>query len=279
MKKTLLTVLIVTTTTISLFADGTNVLSDDKARASYAIGMMLGHNWKEQGIDVDPDLVLKGLTDEQSGGPTLLTLPEMQTTLRKFQQDLMAKQQKMREEEGAKNKKEGEAFLAANKNKPGVVTLPDGLQYKVLKEGDGETPTPSSIVTVNYTGTLIDGTVFDSSIKRGKPAQFPVTGVIHGWTEALEKMKVGSQWELFIPADLAYGAEGRPGIPPNATLIFDVDLLDVKTPKPAAPAAPLTSDIIKVPSADEMKKGAKIETLTPEQVKEMEAKTNAADGK
>ncbi len=268
-----------------LLADNTNVLGDERAKASYAIGMMLGHNWKQQSIDVDPELVLRGLKDEQSGGATLLTPEEMQTTLRDYQQVIAAKQRKVREEMAAKDKAEGEAFLATNKNNPGVmtlpVTLPDGkvseLEYLVLTNGTGKTPGPGDTVTVNYRGTLLDGTEFDSSYKRGQPAKFPVTGVIRGWTEALQKMQVGSKWKVFIPAELAYGEMGNRGIPPNSTLIFEVELLDTEpTPAPAAPpvAQPLTSDIIKVPSAEEMKKGAKIETIKAEDVQKMQ--TNGA---
>mgnify|MGYP001548825634 FL=1 len=264
-----------------LLADeGTNILSDDMARASYALGMMLGHNWKQQGLDVDYDLILRGVEDVSSGKPTLLTPEEMSATLEKFKQQLMAKQQKMHEEELVKNRAEGEAFLATNKNNPGVITLPDGLQYMVITNGSGPIPAANDTVTVNYRGMLLDGTEFDSSYKRGQPAQFPVNGVIHGWTEALEKMPVGSKWKLFIPADLAYGERGNRGIPPDSVLIFDVDLLDAKAPaKPVmstvpTTSQPLTSDIIKVPSAAEMKKGAKIEVIKPGDVEKMQNSTN-----
>jgi FKBP-type peptidyl-prolyl cis-trans isomerase len=180
----------------------------------------------------------------------------------------------LHEEQAVKNKAEGEAFLATNKDNPGVVALPDGLQYKVITGGTGAVPTVADTVTVNYSGKLLDGTEFDSSYKRGQPASFPVTGVIHGWTEALTQMKAGSKWQLFIPPDLAYGPQGRPGIPPNAVLIFEVELLSTQTPPSATPAPPsappLTSDIIKVPSADEMKKGAKIEVIKPEDAQQMQ---------
>src|SRR6185503_17227420 len=184
----------------TLMAEDTNVLSDEKSRVSYAIGMMLGHNWKQQGLEVDPDIAARAIKDVQSGGTTLLTQEQMQQVLTTFQKEFAAKQQQKRAEEGIKNKAAGEAFLAANKNNPGVESLPDGLQYQVITNGTGPLPTPSDTVTVNYRGTLIDGTEFDSSYKRGQPAQFPVGGVIHGWTEALEKMPVGSKWKLFIPA-------------------------------------------------------------------------------
>lgn len=257
-----------------LKADGTNQLADEKSRVSYAIGMMLGHNWQQQGLEVDPDIFARAVKDIQAGGKTLLTEQEMHETLVNFQKEFAAKQQKRRAELAEKDKQEGEAFLAANKEKPGVQTLPDGLQYLVITNGTGPVPGPNDTVTVNYRGTLINGTEFDSSYKRGQPAQFPVGGVIHGWTEALEKMPVGSKWKLFIPAGLAYGEQGNRGIPPNSTLIFEVELLDAKSPAPPKAAAPLTSDIIKVPSAEEMKKGAKIEVIKSDEAAKAEQQTN-----
>jgi FKBP-type peptidyl-prolyl cis-trans isomerase FklB len=257
-----------------LFADGTNSLTDEKSRVSYAIGMMLGHSWQQEGVDVDADIAARAIKDEQAGGPTLLTTQEATAVLTEFKKTFG-------ERVAAKNKAEGEAFLATNKNNPGVVTLPDGLQYKIVAEGKGATPSATDIVTVNYSGRFINGTEFDSSAKAGHPAQFPVGGVIRGWTEALLKMKVGAKWQLFIPSNLAYGEQGRPGIPPNATLIFDVELLSSQPQnQPSSSMAPqnppLTSDIIKVPSAEEMKKGAKIETIKPEDLQKMQSqnKTN-----
>jgi FKBP-type peptidyl-prolyl cis-trans isomerase FklB len=192
-------------------------------------------------------------------------------TIDAFSKELGAKQQQKQMELAAKNKTEGDAFLAANKNQPGVQTLPDGLQYLVITNGTGEIPTAGDTVTVNYRGTLIDGTEFDSSYKRGQPATFPVGGVIRGWTEALQKMNAGSKWKLFVPSDLAYGPQGRPGIAPNAVLIFEVELLAVQHPTPPSAAnSPLTSDIIKVPSAEEMKKGAQIETIKAEDVPKLQ---------
>jgi FKBP-type peptidyl-prolyl cis-trans isomerase FklB len=269
MKKIILS-LICLATAAPLFADGTNQLTDEKSRVSYAIGMMIGNNFfKRNNLDtnaVDIDIAAQAMKTVQSGAPTLLSDAEMQATLKTFQQEFAAKQQAIKAQEAVKNKADGDAFLAANKNNPGVQTLPDGLQYLVITNGMGATPTPADKVTVNYRGTLIDGTEFDSSYKRGQPASFPVGGVIHGWTEALEKMSVGSKWKLFVPSELAYGERGRPGIPPNAVLIFEVELLSTVTPPPVAapaPAAPLTSDIIKVPSKAEMDKGAKIEVIKP----------------
>jgi FKBP-type peptidyl-prolyl cis-trans isomerase len=247
---------------------GTNVLSTEKARVSYAIGMTFGHNFQAQGIEVDPDSLVRGLNDLLSGGKTLLTQQEMSETLTAFQKTLAAKQRQLREAVAVKNKTEGEAFLATNKNNSVVFTLPDGLQYIVITNGNGTLPASNDVVTVNYRGTLLDGTEFDSSYKRGQPQQFPVGNVIHGWTEALQQMKVGSKWKLFIPAQLAYGEQGRPGIPPNSVLIFDVELLAAEHPKPPEP---LTSDIVKVPSLEEMKKGAKIEVIKPEDAAKAQA--------
>jgi FKBP-type peptidyl-prolyl cis-trans isomerase FklB len=274
MKTTLLAVIFSTSLAAPLFADGTNVFSDDKSKMSYAVGMIFGHNLQQQGIDVDGGQLLRGIKDEQSGGATLLTPQEAQAAIKDFQE-------KIRAELAVKNMADGTAFLATNKNNPGVITLPDGLQYKVITDGTGATPTADSLVTVNYRGAFLDGREFDSSYKRGQPAQFPVHNVIHGWTEALTQMKVGSKWQLFIPSNLAYGVQGHPPtIPPNATLVFEVELLDAH-PAPAqtpaiSPPAPLTSDIIKVPSAEEMKKGAKIETIKQGDLEKLqsEAKTN-----
>lgn len=250
--------------TAAVFAQGNGQLTDEKSRVSYAIGMSMGHTLQRQGVDIDPELTARALKDVLTSNTTLLTPDEVQTTLTKFQQEFRIKQQAKMEEE----KQNGEAYLAANKNNPGVVTLPDGLQYQVLTTGTGAMPTANDVVTVNYKGSLIDGTEFDSSYKRGQPAQFQVGGVIPGWTEALQKMKVGSKWKLFIPYNLAYGGAGHPPvIPPNSTLVFEVELMDAKSPTPppqAPPVAPLTSDIIKVPSAEELKKGAKIEVIKPE---------------
>jgi FKBP-type peptidyl-prolyl cis-trans isomerase FklB len=256
-----------------VWAENTNQLSDEKSRVSYAIGMMLGHNWQQQGLEVDPEIAARAIKDVQSGGATLLTQAEMQDTLTAFQKEFKVKQQKMQAELAVTNKAAGEAFLATNKNNPGVNALPDGLQYIVITNGTGAMPAASDVVTVNYRGTLIDGTEFDSSYKRGQPAQFPVGGVIHGWTEALQKMNVGSKWKLFIPSELAYGENGQRGIPPNSVLIFEVELLAAQAqpqPPAAVNAQPLTSDIIKVPSAEEMKKGAKIEVIKPEDAQKIQ---------
>jgi FKBP-type peptidyl-prolyl cis-trans isomerase FklB len=259
---------------------GTNWLSDEKARVSYAIGMNIGHNFVAQAVEVDPDVLIAAIKDTLAGKTTLLTQQEMRDTLTEFQKTMMAKQQKRREELALKNRAEGEAFLAKNKTQPGVVTMPDGLQYKVITNGNGAMPAPTDVVTVNYRGTLVDGTEFDNSAKHGRPAQFGVGNVIPGWTEALTHMKVGSKWQVFIPSELAYGERGRPNIPPNSVLIFEMELLNTEAPAPVVSTnAPLTSDIIKVPSLDEMKKGAKIEVIKPEDLEKAQAAQTNRTGK
>jgi FKBP-type peptidyl-prolyl cis-trans isomerase FklB len=255
--------------TTGLQAEDTNVFKSDKEKVSYAVGVNLGTTWKQQGIDLDFDQLLKGLKDATSGQP-LLNEQEVRAVLEKYRQEMIAKQQEKRRLEGEKNKQVGEEFLAENKTKPGVITLTNGLQYKVLTDGTGDIPKPEDTVTVNYRGTFIDGNEFDSSAKAGRPYTTRVTGgVIRGWTEALTRMKVGSKWQLFIPPDLAYGEMGRGSIPPNTTLLFDVELISIQPPAPPVQSTPLTSDIIKVPSLEEMKKGAKIETIKAEDVEKL----------
>ena len=261
------------------WAEDEQVLKDDKAKVSYSIGVSIGSNWKRQGVEVDLDILNKGLKDALSGGTLLLTEQEVRDVLMAYQQKLQTGREEQRRQLAEVNKRDGEAFLAANKEKAGVVTLTNGLQYKVIAQGAGDTPKTTDTVLVNYRGTLIDGTEFDSSAKRGEPATFPVTGVIKGWTEALQRMKVGSKWRLFIPSDLAYGQFGRePAISPNATLIFDLDLLAIKTP-PVVTNQLLTSDIIKVPSLEEMKKGAKIETIRAEDLEKLQQQQQQQDKK
>jgi len=204
-------------------------LKEQKDKVSYSIGLNIGNNLKAQSIDVDPTVLAQGIKDAMAGGKLLMTNKEVQETMTAFQKEIMIKQMEKAKTAGEKGKKEGEAFLAENKKKEGVKTLPDGLQYKIIKEGAGKMPKATDTVTVNYRGALIDGTEFDSSIKRGQPASFPVNGVIAGWTEALQMMKVGSKWQLFIPSNIAYGEQGSPPvIGPNATLIFEVELLGIK---------------------------------------------------
>src|SRR5271157_1996100 len=204
-------------------------LNTQKDKVSYAIGMSVAKNLQRQSMDVDPAILLRGLQDTMAGGKTLLTEQEAQTVLTELQAEARKKQEEKMQQAGETNKKEGEAFLAANKTKEGVVTLPSGLQYKILKEGTGPKPTATDSVVCNYRGTLINGTEFDSSSKHGGAATFPVNGVIKGWTEALQLMPVGSKWQLFVPADLAYGERGAgPDIGPDATLIFEVELLSIQ---------------------------------------------------
>ena len=207
-------------------------LKTPKDKLSYAIGMNVGKNLQRQSIDVDPAILMQGLKDTMAGGKTLLTEQEAQSVLTEMQAEARKKQEEKMKLAGEANKKEGDAFLAANKTKEGVVTLPSGLQYKVIKQGTGPKPTATDSVVCNYRGTLIDGKEFDSSYKRGEPATFPVNGVIKGWTEALQLMPVGSKWQLFVPADLAYGARGAgPDIGPDSTLIFEVELMSIQPPK------------------------------------------------
>jgi len=214
-------------------------LKTPKDKFSYALGMKMGENLHKQSVPVDPAILARGLKDALAGTKPLLTDDEAQAAIMQVQNDVRKKQQEKAQETGAANKKEGETFLAANKAKEGVVTLPSGLQYKVLKEGTGPKPTATDTVSCNYRGTFINGTEFDSSYKGGQPVSFPVSGVIKGWTEALQLMPVGSKWQLFIPSDLAYGDAGRPGIEPSSTLIFEVELLSIedkskeKAPEPA----------------------------------------------
>ena len=239
-------------------------LKNQRDKVSYSVGLSYATTWKEREYDFDLNVFLQGLKDGIAGA-SQLTDQEMRAVLNTFQTEHRAKQEAKRSQIGEKNKVEGEKFLAENKTKPGVITLLSGLQYKVITQGTGETPQSNHTVSVNYRGTLIDGTEFDSSFKRGQPASFSVTGVIKGWTEALQKMKVGSKWQVFIPGNLAYGERGYgQKIPPHTTLIFEMELLSTKGPAPK-PAA-VTSDIIKVPSAEDLKKGAKIEVIKADQL-------------
>lgn len=219
-------------------AQAPSAFSSDKEKVSYAIGMNIGEGLRKQEIDVDPNVLLQGLKDALSGGKTLMTNDEMGKTFQQLQASLRSKQEERVKVVGETNKKEGDAFLEANKTKPGVVALPSGLQYKILQQGTGAKPVSSDVVVCNYKGTFINGTEFDSSAKHGAPATFPVTGVIKGWTEALQLMPTGSKWQLFVPPALAYGERGAGSdIGPNATLIFEVELVSIQEkPKPAAPA-------------------------------------------
>ena len=215
-------------------------LKTQKDKASYAIGLNIGKSMHKDSVDIDPSILLRGLKDGLAGSKPLLTDDEARAAMVTLQSEMRKKQEEKMLVQGEANKKEGETFLADNKTKDGVVTLPSGLQYKILKEGTGPKPVATDTVVCNYKGALLDNTEFDSSYKRGQPATFPVSGVIKGWTEALQLMPVGSKWQLFIPSELAYGARGGPGggIGPNATLIFEVELMsvqpkaEVQVPKP-----------------------------------------------
>jgi FKBP-type peptidyl-prolyl cis-trans isomerase FklB len=208
------------------------VLKSQKDKISYVIGMDMGSNFKKQSIDIDPDILVRGIKDGLSGGKSLLTEQEVLEITTAFQKEMMAKQEELNKKLGEKNKKEGEVFLAENKKKEGVKTLPSGLQYKVIKAGTGKKPKLTDTVTTNYRGTLIDGTEFDSSYRRGQAASFPVNGVIPGWTEALQLMEEGAKWQLFVPPNLAYGDRGAGRqIGPNATLIFEVELISIQQKK------------------------------------------------
>jgi len=214
------------------------VLKTPKDKASYAIGQNIGKAMKKDAVDIDPNLLARGIKDALAGAKPALTDAEAQAALQAFQNDMRTKMEAKAAMAGAANKQAGDAFMASNKAKPGVTTTASGLQYRVITEGTGPKPTAGDSVVCNYKGTLLNGTEFDSSYKRGQPATFPVTGVIKGWTEALQLMPVGSKWELIVPADLAYGPRGAgQEIGPNSTLVFEVELLSI-APKPeAAPKA------------------------------------------
>jgi FKBP-type peptidyl-prolyl cis-trans isomerase FklB len=197
-------------------------------RVSYGIGMNIAHDFEKQEFKVDPELLARGIKDAQAGGETLMSDEEVQATITELQTLLKDKQAEKAKVIGEANKKSGAEFLAANAKKDGVKTTASGLQYKVIEAGTGKAPAATDKVKVNYRGTLVDGTEFDSSYKRGQPATFPVNGVIKGWTEALQLMKEGAKYQLFIPAELAYGERGAgPMIGPNSTLVFDVELLAI----------------------------------------------------
>jgi FKBP-type peptidyl-prolyl cis-trans isomerase FklB len=203
-------------------------LKNQKEKASYSLGYKIGQDFKQQGIEIAPDALVRGMKDALADGKTALTEDQMGEALMGLQKEVMAKQQEQYKELAEKNLQEGKNFLLENRKKEGVKTTSSGLQYKVLEKGTGKKPGLEDTVTVHYRGRLIDGKEFDSSYKRNEPATFPVKGVIAGWTEALQLMKEGAKWQLFIPANLAYGEKGVPGIAPNSVLIFDVELLSIK---------------------------------------------------
>ena len=232
--------LIITIAVLSLaslsFGQDKAQLKDLKDKVSYSVGLNVGANFKKQGQELNPDALLAGVKDALSGKTPALTENELKETMEAWSKQMEDKQKVV----GEKNAADATKFLAENKKKDGVKTTATGLQYKVMKEGAGAQPKETDTVTVNYRGTLINGAEFDSSYKRGQPATFPVNGVIKGWTEALQLMKPGSKYQLFIPADLAYGPRAvRPDITPNSALIFEVELLEVKpTAASTGPSAP-----------------------------------------
>ena len=254
----------------SVLAEDKPAFKDDKEKASYGVGMTFGNQIKRAGFELDVDTVVSAMKDVLAGNELRLTDQQARETITAYQQEA-------RKKTAEKNKKEGEDFLAANLKKEGIKTHPvmllDGktadLQYRIITDGTGASPKSNDVVTVNYRGTLINGKEFDSSAKRGQPAKFAVNRVIKGWSESLQLMKVGSKWEIYMPSTLGYADSGSgANIEPGSTLIFEVELLGIEPPQqPAAtpnPAQPLTSDIIRVPSAEELKKGAKIEVIKPE---------------
>ncbi len=251
---------------------------DFNEQHSYSLGMVIGGDMKRNlqrgGYEFDPEILSRAFSEVMTGKSTLISSNEATGLFRAYNQEIKVAADAKRKLEGEKNKKAGEEFLAANKTKEGIISLPSGLQYKVLKTGTGAVPKLSDLVSVMYRGTLIDGTEFDSSYTRGEPAQLGVRGVVKGWTEALQLMPVGSKWQLFVPGTLAYGERGSPPkIGPNQTLIFEVELLDIKeAPKPPSPAnqPAVTSDIIKVPSKAELEKGAKIEVIKQEDLEKLQ---------
>ncbi len=269
-------------------ADSTPVeerFPDVQERNSYAVGVMIANNMQRDlgrgGYEVNPEIVARAFTEAFTGQSTKLTAAEAESIVRAYSTELRQKAEEKRRTEGETNKAEGEKFLAENKNKDGVITLPSGLQYKVLTAGTGPKPTTNDTVVTQYRGTLLDGTEFDSSYAKGQPATFGVGRVIKGWTEALQLMPTGSKWQLFIPSELAYGPNGNQRIGPNAVLTFEIELLDIKPPATpvatagAAASGTVTSDIIKVPSKAELDKGAQIEVIKKEDLERLQQEAAA----
>ncbi len=210
------------------FAQEKPALKDVRDKESYSLGYQFGQGLQGQGVDVNVDVYVAGLRDSLGGAKPALSQEEMQAAVSDLQKRTTAHRQKEMAAKAEKNLAAGKAFMEENRKKEGVVTLPSGLQYKVLVEGSGDTPKATDEVTVNYKGALINGNEFDSSYKRGMPITFRVDGVIQGWTQALQLMKVGSRWQLVIPPELAYGSRDTGPIPPNSTLVFEVELISIK---------------------------------------------------
>ena len=275
MKSKLLTIWLAAMMATSLWAAEADPAAPKptKQEISYSFGMQYGGFLKQNSIEIDLAEFSKAV-NETLAGKTTMTDQKAQEVMSAFRADMMTKRTAKQKEQGDKNEKEGKDFLEANAKKEGIKSTPSGLQYKILKEGSGAKPTATDRVKTHYKGTLIDGTEFDSSYSRGEPATFPVNGVIAGWTEALQLMPEGAKWQLFIPGALAYKERGSgQKIGPNATLLFDIELLEIV--KAEAPK-PVTSDIIKVPSAEEIKKGAKIEVIKDVEAEIKKQKEEAA---
>jgi FKBP-type peptidyl-prolyl cis-trans isomerase FklB len=217
-------------------------LTDETDRVSYSMGYDIGRTFKKQSLTINPDAIAQGIEDGLSGNKMQMSQKDMQATLVNFQKQLIAKHQVQMDQISDTNKKESDAYLTANKSKPGVVTLPDGLQYKVVSAGKGNSPTDKDVVMVNYEGTFPNGQIFDSSYARGKPVTFPVAEVIPGWSEALKLMKPGAVWEIAVPSDLAYGDRGVGPIGPNQTLLFKIELLSVNPPQTNKAPSPTDVD-------------------------------------
>jgi len=261
-------------------AEDKPAFKDDKEKASYAIGMFFGSQIKRNNMELDEEVTIAAMRDMLAGKEARLTDQEAQAVINSYRME-------SRKKVAEKNKALGETFLLENKKKEGVkthtVTLQDGktaeMQYKVITEGNGAMPKSNDVVSVTYRGTLIDGKEFDSTAKHGgAPMKRAANQFVRGWTEALQMMKVGSKWQIYLPSSLAYGDNGNPAIQPGSNLIFDMELLGGEAPQPPpiaqAHPQPLTSDIIKVPSAEELKKGAKIEVIKPEDAAKAAAQTD-----
>jgi len=236
MKKTMLTLAALSSCFVSYNSFAANAeqqLSDKKDKVSYSIGLDIGRSIQRQNVEINPDIFFAGIKDGLTNKTARMTDDEVRQTLLALQTEILEKQKQLLSEVAAKNLSAGQKFLDENKKRKDVVSLPNGLQYRVIKQGDGTAPKTSDMVTTHYRGKLIDGTEFDSSYSRGEPVKFAVDNVIPGWTEALQLMKPGAKWELFIPPQLAYGENGvGQVIGPNSTLIFEVELLKVENPEP-----------------------------------------------
>lgn len=254
-------------------------IKQEPIREAYSIGVNIGRNLQNQGITyIDPKAVTQGIMDAVKGLETAMTQEEMNATLQALSKKVQQNMAKMKEEESAANAAVGEKFLSDNKKRPEVMVTDTGLQYEIIKSGAGASPAATDKVKVHYRGTLLDGTEFDSSYQRNQAASFQLNRVIRGWTEGLQLMSPGSKYKFYIPSELAYGKNGSRSIPPNSTLIFEVELLDVVSNKPAPKPKVVTSDIIKVPSKEGLAKGEKIEIIKADEVEKEIKKQNDASG-